>query len=165
MKRASDESRNPEVGLAGFMAANLDPFSPCTRRHLGQQLPVRINLAIIIGRILADDPLTWRQLNHHSTHYSRYSCPPGLSNPTPRRSRRSGSQPGSCHASPGVQPGFIGISISLLIRARDISLGLLGLWLGAVLTRKSPSADHETEQGETIPGATGSYPFQPLKEV
>lgn len=64
----------------------------------------------------------------------------------------------------GYSPA-LGISISLLIRARDTSLGLLGLWLGAILTRKSPSADHETEQLETISGATGSYPLQSLKEV
>ncbi len=64
----------------------------------------------------------------------------------------------------GYSPA-LGISISLLIRARDISLGLFGLWLGAVLTRKSPSAVHETEQVETIPGTPGSYPLQPIKEV
>ena len=37
----------------------------------------------------------------------------------------------------GVEPA-LGISVSLLIRARDLSLGVLGLWLGGLLTRLSP---------------------------
>ena len=37
----------------------------------------------------------------------------------------------------GVEPA-LGISISLLIRARDLSLGVLGLWLGGLLTRLGP---------------------------
>jgi uncharacterized protein (TIRG00374 family) len=37
----------------------------------------------------------------------------------------------------GVEPA-LGISISLLIRARDLSLGILGLWLGGFLTRLGP---------------------------
>jgi len=34
----------------------------------------------------------------------------------------------------------LGISLSLLIRARDISFGLAGLWWGAVLTKRTASA-------------------------
>jgi glycosyltransferase 2 family protein len=37
----------------------------------------------------------------------------------------------------GVEPA-LGISISLLIRARDLGLGILGLWLGGFLTRLGP---------------------------
>jgi glycosyltransferase 2 family protein len=37
----------------------------------------------------------------------------------------------------GVEPA-LGISMSLLIRARDLSLGVIGLWLGGLLTRLGP---------------------------
>jgi hypothetical protein len=41
----------------------------------------------------------------------------------------------------GVDPA-LGISVALLIRARDLSFGVLGLWLGGLLARpgilKSP---------------------------
>ena len=36
----------------------------------------------------------------------------------------------------GFNPA-LGISLSMLIRARDIGFGLVGLWWGAVLTRRS----------------------------
>jgi uncharacterized protein (TIRG00374 family) len=64
----------------------------------------------------------------------------------------------------GLSP-VLGISISLLIRTRDVSLGLVGLWLGAVLTPNKPLVEQGTEVAETFPGTTGSYPIQSLKEV
>ena len=45
----------------------------------------------------------------------------------------------------GYSPA-LGISISLLIRGRDISFGLVGLWWGAILTRKTAPVGHSATQ-------------------
>lgn len=64
----------------------------------------------------------------------------------------------------GFNPA-LGLSISFLIRARDISLGLVGLWLGVILTKKKPYATQDAVQVEVNPGVPSSYPLKTLKEV
>jgi uncharacterized membrane protein YbhN (UPF0104 family) len=64
----------------------------------------------------------------------------------------------------GFSPA-LGLSISVLIRARDIFLGLLGLWLGAVLIRMKPTASSEIEGQGHSSDLSGAYPLHSLKEV
>lgn len=47
----------------------------------------------------------------------------------------------------GLSPA-LGISISLLIRTRDLALGSLGLWLGAYLTQRSPDKALPSQAGD-----------------
>lgn len=51
----------------------------------------------------------------------------------------------------GFSPG-LGLAISLWIRARDISLGLLGLWWGATL---APKPDNIHESAQSLPSQAG----------